>query len=1229
MTVLTERRRRRRPLAKATVRAGLMILAMIATLAVMTPARAAEPHMDNPYAGATTYVDPHWAANVEATAVATTDPTLAARMRTVETYPTAVWMDRIAAVTGADGSPGLAGHLNEALAQRHGSTPEVFEVVVYDLPGRDCAALASNGELPATADGLNTYEHTYIDQIATILGDPAYSSLRIVAVIEPDSLPNIVTNMSMQTCSTAAPLYEAGVEYALNKLHPISNVYNYLDMAHSGWLGWSNNASGAVTEFVKVLNATTAGKASIDGFISDTANYTPVKEPYMTATQQVGGQQVQSANFYQFDPDIDEADFAADMYSRLVAAGFSSGIGMLIDTSRDGWGGTARPTGPSTSTDVNTFVNATKIDRRPHRGGWCNQSGAGLGAPPVASPTDNPSAHLDAYVWIKPPGESDGTSDPNATRFDAMCDPNAQNRYDNSVKTNALPGAPQAGQWFAAQFTQLVQNAFPPVPTSSGGDTQPPSAPSNLTVTGTTSSSVSLSWSASTDNVGVAGYDVFQGGTLSMTVSATTATITGLSPSTTYPFTVKARDAAGNVSTASNSVNATTQASSDTQAPSAPANLAVTGTTTSSVSLSWSPSTDNVGVTAYNVFQGTTLAATVTTNSATVSGLSPSTTYSFTVKARDAAGNVSVASNAVSATTQATGTVTDCTQFGTTSLQGGEYLYQQNEWNSTATQCAGINPSTGAWSITQANFNLATNGAPATYPSSYKGCHWGTCTTVNSGLPIQVSKLATVTTSWSTTQVASGAYDVAYDVWFNSTPTTNGQPDGTELMIWLNSRGGVQPFGSQTGTANLAGVSWNVWTGQQTSWKIISYVLQGGGTSFTNLNMKALIDDAVARGSLNPAHYLIDSEAGFEIWQGGQGLGVNSYSFSATAQSGSDTQAPTAPSNLAVTGTTSSSVSLSWSAATDNVGVTAYDVYRNGTLAMTVTGTTATITGLSPSTTYPFTVKARDAAGNTSAASNTATATTQAASDTQAPTVPANLGVTGTTSSSVSLSWSASTDNVGVAAYDVFQGGTLAMSVTGTTATVSGLSPSTTYTFTVKARDAAGNVSAASTAVSATTQAGSPPPTGLSGQYRNYDAAAPNDNQIKPGLSLVNHGTTAVGLSTVTIRYWFTGEPGATTYSLWCDYALVGCANITRQVVALSTPRTGADHYLEVGFTSGAGTLGAGASLGDAQLRLNKTDWSPFTESNDYSWSGTQTSYGDSTKVTVYVNGALVWGTEP
>jgi hypothetical protein len=220
---------------------------------------------------------------------------------------------------------------------------------------------------------------------------------------------------------------------------------------------------------------------------------------------------------------------------------------------------------------------------------------------------------------------------------------------------------------------------------------------------------------------------------------------------------------------------------------------------------------------------------------------------------------------------------------GTGTIPAGDYMIQANEWNSSAPQCITYNGGT-SWSVSTANFNLS-GGAPATYPSIFKGCHWGLCTG-NSALPIQMSKLGSATTSWSTNQPASGAFDVAYDIWFNSTPATSGQPDGTEVMVWINSRGGVQPFGSQSATANIAGMNWNVWTGRQTSWNIISYVLNPGATSISNLDLKALFNDAVARGSINPAHYLLDVEAGFEIWQGGQGLGTNSFSVTTTTGSG-------------------------------------------------------------------------------------------------------------------------------------------------------------------------------------------------------------------------------------------------------------------------------------------------------------------------------------------------------
>ncbi len=435
--------------------------------------------VDNPFAGATGYVNPLWQNQVNQLATST-GGTLGAQMRVVGQSSTAVWMDRIAAIDPPNNAPGLVEHLDGAVAQdnANGTAPVAIQIVVYDLPNRDCAALASNGELLIAQNGLARYRSEYIDPIRSILGRAAYANLRVVLIIEPDSLPNLVTNVSgaqaSPKCQEAQQTgaYRDGVRYAVSQLSSLSNTYLYLDIAHSGWLGWPNNFDGALQVFDQVLATGQGGPGydKIHGFITNTANYTPTDEVFLpNPNLQVGNGQVLSSTFYEFNPRFDERDFATNLQSAFVARG-CTGCGMLIDTSRNGWGGAARPTAVSTSTDLNTYVNQSRIDRRPHRGGWCNQSGAGLGVRPTA---DTGTPGIDAFVWVKPPGESDGVSqagvvDPDdpAKGFDAMCDPNAQNRYNTAFPTNALPNAPHAGRWFPAQFTMLVQNAFPAVPTA-------------------------------------------------------------------------------------------------------------------------------------------------------------------------------------------------------------------------------------------------------------------------------------------------------------------------------------------------------------------------------------------------------------------------------------------------------------------------------------------------------------------------------------------------------------------------------------------------------------------------------------------------------------------------------------------------------------------------------------------------------------------------------------------
>jgi chitodextrinase len=183
---------------------------------------------------------------------------------------------------------------------------------------------------------------------------------------------------------------------------------------------------------------------------------------------------------------------------------------------------------------------------------------------------------------------------------------------------------------------------------------------------------------------------------------------------------------------------------------------------------------------------------------------------------------------------------------------------------------------------------------------------------------------------------------------------------------------------------------------------------------------------------------------------------------------------------------TANSVGLSWTASTDNVGVTGYDVLRapgasGGTFAVvgSPTGTTFTDTGLAAATTFRYQVRAKDAAGNMSTASTAITVTTSnTGGDGTPPTTPTNVAST-VTSSSVSLTWTASTDNVAVTGYDVLRapgasGGTFAVvgSPTATSFTDSGLAASTTFRYQVRAKDAAGNLSTPSTAITVTTSAG-------------------------------------------------------------------------------------------------------------------------------------------------------------
>jgi chitodextrinase len=185
------------------------------------------------------------------------------------------------------------------------------------------------------------------------------------------------------------------------------------------------------------------------------------------------------------------------------------------------------------------------------------------------------------------------------------------------------------------------------------GDISPPRAPANLVATAVSSSQINLTWSASTDDVGVTGYEVWQGATLVATVTGTSYNDSGLTAGKLYVYTVKAYDDAGNISAASAPAAAQTipEVPADTTPPSTPTDLIATALSESSIMLYWDQSTDNVGVTGYEIWLNTASIATVTTNVYTATRLASDTTYTYSVKAFDTAGNVSASSAPASAST--------------------------------------------------------------------------------------------------------------------------------------------------------------------------------------------------------------------------------------------------------------------------------------------------------------------------------------------------------------------------------------------------------------------------------------------------------------------------------------------------------------------------------------------------------------------------------------------------
>ncbi|MEU2782602.1 cellulose binding domain-containing protein [Streptomyces sp. NPDC007110] len=230
-----------------------------------------------------------------------------------------------------------------------------------------------------------------------------------------------------------------------------------------------------------------------------------------------------------------------------------------------------------------------------------------------------------------------------------------------------------------------------------------------------------------------------------------------------------------------------------------------------------------------------------------------------------------------------------CEQFGSAVVQG-RYVVQNNRWGTSAAQC--VTATDTGFRVTQADGSVPTNGAPKSYPSVFNGCHYTNCSP-GTNLPAQVSTISSAPSSISYGYVSNAVYNASYDIWLDPTPRTDGV-NRTEIMIWFNRVGPIQPIGSPVGTASVGGRSWEVWTGSNGSNDVISFVAPSaiGGWSFDVMDF---VDQAVARGLAQNNWYLTSVQAGFEPWQNGAGLAVNSFSSTVDLGGGGDPGGPGGP----------------------------------------------------------------------------------------------------------------------------------------------------------------------------------------------------------------------------------------------------------------------------------------------------------------------------------------------
>lgn len=605
------------------------------------------------------------------------------------------------------------------------------------------------------------------------------------------------------------------------------------------------------------------------------------------------------------------------------------------------------------------------------------------------------------------------------------------------------------------------------VPTGTGdncanpADTTPPTTTLTAPTSGSIISGKTVTVSANaSDDVAISKVEFYVDGVLKSTDTATAYSY--VLDSTTLPngnHTVYAiaYDTSNNHSQTTTSTvtvsNAPTCTAGSATAVTVPGSVTKTASTYTSISLSWSASTPSPGCTlsGYHVFRnGVQVGGNITSGTSyTDTGLTAGTSYSYSVEAYDTGPNTSAKSAAVS--------------LASTS---------DNVAPNIPTSFAATSSSAAAVSLTWvAATDLPNPGGVGT--SGYYIYRNGAST------PTYTVSSAATTSFTDTNVTASTKYTYIISAFDKNANESAGSTSVSATTAAPTCSGTPSvPGGLAAGTSTLTSISFT-WTASTASagCTLSGYHVYRGGTYLGDTTSTSYTDTGLnANTSYNYTVSAFDTSAH-----------VSAQSAAKVLATTADTSVPSAPANVNAAATSSSSVSLSWAASTDNVGVNSYKIYRTqGSTSTTFSVSSTTLsfvdTTVASNSTYAYQISALDVAGNesTKAPSTPVSVTTPVSADTTAPSAPSAPTAPVITTDAASLTWSPSTDNVGVIGYHVYINGvydSFDKDATSANFTLQCLAPSTVYTVTIKAFDSAGNTSNAAS-VQVTTLSG-----GLSGDY--------------------------------------------------------------------------------------------------------------------------------------------------